>query len=239
MWGLPTTGETNVPFPEGMVAELQKLLGLPQATYYQGRAWESWESLISVPGVLGLMPALSLEKSEWGRLARATMTARKGDRAGQTALPPLGMVWVHEFPGSNGHPCKGQPGMSCLKELCLRELTTKWHPHHHLPRHHHHQKEGMYSKKREKERGDHQRSGREKITSGTERCVEVHHRFAKELIKVPQKGETFGHLLLQKAFHSQEKSMNSTSLYPFTCYSFPLPTLEESEIAKEQKEQEK
>ena len=61
-----------------MLAKLQKLSGLHQAVYYQSRAWESWESLITVPGVLGLMLALYLERSEGRRLARATMIEVKG-----------------------------------------------------------------------------------------------------------------------------------------------------------------
>lgn len=53
---------------------------------------------------------------------------------------------------------------------------------------------------------------------GTKRCAEG-------LPKVPHKGETFGHLQLQKAFHSKEKTITSTSLCPFTCHSFIPPYL--------------
>ena len=80
-----------------MLAKLQKLSGLHQAVYYQSRAWESWESLISVPGVLGLMLALYLERSEGRRLARATMIESQGEGSqnlSKAALLPRGMARI-------------------------------------------------------------------------------------------------------------------------------------------------
>lgn len=49
--------------------------------------------------------------------------------------------------------------------------------------------------------------------------------FAKDPKKVPHKGETSGYLQLQKAFHSKEKTITSTSLRPLTCHSFIPPSL--------------
>ena len=89
-----------------MLAKLQKLSGLHQAVYYQSRAWESWESLISVPGVLGLMLALYLEGSEGRRLARATMIESQGEGSqnlSKAALLPCGMARIQEFTRPNGH----------------------------------------------------------------------------------------------------------------------------------------
>ena len=90
-----------------MLAKLQKLSGLHQAVYYQSRAWESWESLISVPGVLGLMLALYLEGSEGRRLARATMIESQGEGSqnlSKAALLPCGMARIQEFTRPNGSP---------------------------------------------------------------------------------------------------------------------------------------
>lgn len=64
------------------------------------------------------MLSLYREKLEGRRLATATMTARQG-QCGHPALPRLGMARVHEFLGQM------EPHVSCLKEPCLRELTTE------------------------------------------------------------------------------------------------------------------
>ena len=172
-----------------MLAKLQKLSGLHQAVYYQSRAWESWESLISVPGVLGLMLALYLEGSEGRRLARATMIESQGEGSqnlSKAALLPCGMARIQEFTRPNGHLGTGSQVWAIWKNLVWEKWQiSEWQspPH---------QKEGMHNKKTEKARGDHQRSPRE-ITFGTEKCEEVQRRFAKEPIKCRK---IFGHILL-------------------------------------------
>ena len=115
-----------------MLAKLQKLSGLHHAVYCQSRPWESWESLISVPGVLGLMLALYLERSEGRRLARATMIENQGEGSqnlSKTALLPRGMAKIHKFTRPNGHLGTRSQVWAIWKNLVWENWSLSDSPH--------------------------------------------------------------------------------------------------------------
>lgn len=78
-------------------------------------------------------------------------------------------------------------------------------------------------------RRDHQKSPRE-ITFGTEKCEEVHHRFAEEPVKVPK--NIWSPAVIEGIPEPRENYKQHQPLLTDLIHS-SLPVLEKSETAKE------